>query len=119
MTVLLSLLFGVLMASATWLLLSRHALRIMLGLIIMGNAANLAIFSGGRIDGRAPPLVAGDATVLADAASNPLPQALVLTAIVISFGLVVFGLTLAWRAIGATGTADVDAMRVAEPEIRS
>jgi len=119
MTVLLALLFGVLMASATWLLLSRHALRIMLGLIIMGNAANLAIFAGGRIDGREPPLVGADATALTAAASNPLPQALVLTAIVISFGLVVFGLTLAWRAVGATGTADVDAMRIAEPEERT
>ena len=115
MTILLPALFGVLVAAAVYLLLSRHAVHLLLGLIILGNAANLAIFSAGRIDGTAPPLVPAGANALLAGAANPLPQALILTAIVISFGMVVFALALAWRAIVATGTADVDAMRVAEP----
>lgn len=115
MTILLPALFGVLVAAAVYLLLSRHAVRLLLGLIVLGNAANLAIFAAGRVDGTAPPLVAAGADALAAGAANPLPQALILTAIVISFGMVVFALALAWRTIVATGTADVDAMRVAEP----
>jgi multicomponent Na+:H+ antiporter subunit C len=115
MSLLLPALFGLLVAAAVYQLLSRHAVRLLLGLIILGNAANLAIFAAGRVDGTAPPLVLAGADTLAAGAANPLPQALILTAIVISFGMVVFALTLAWRTIVATGTVDVDAMRVAEP----
>ena len=74
----------------------------------------------GGLTSQAPPFAFEGApvevgTALGDVA-NPLPQALVLTAIVIGFGLVSFTLVLALRAlVGALGTVDVDEMRVAEP----
>lgn len=115
MEIVLALLFGLLLGSAVYLLLARSVLRMILGLLLLGNAANLAIMASGRILGTAPPLVTSGAQALADGASNPLPQALILTAIVISFSLTAFVMVLAWAAWRAEGTLDAEAMRRAEP----
>lgn len=106
--------FGVMMSVAAYLLMSRNLLRLMLGLLVLGNAANLSIFIAGRMSSSTPPLVPeGELTVAATA--NPLPQALILTAIVISFSLVAFAAVLFHRGYESLKTVDVDAMRVAEP----
>lgn len=105
--------FGILVAVAAYLILSRNVLRIVLGLLVLSNAANLAIFLAGRIGVRAPPLVEAGETTLAVSA-NPLPQALILTAIVISFSLVAFTAVLFENAHKRLGTLDPDAMREAE-----
>jgi multisubunit Na+/H+ antiporter MnhC subunit len=115
MHLLLATLFGILLAAATYLLLARSLPRMILGLLLLSNAANLAIFAGGRVLGTAPPLVASGAQALAAGAANPLPQALVLTAIVISLGLMAFALVLAWATHEATGELDAEALRDAEP----
>jgi len=115
MEFLLALLFGVLLASAIYLLLARSLARVIIGLLLLGNAANIAIIASGRILGTAPPLVQAGASALVEDASNPLPQALVLTAIVISFGLTAFIMVLAWAVWRAKGTLDSEALRVAEP----
>ena len=107
--------FGVMMAVAAYLLMSRNVLRIVLGLLVLGNAANLSIFLAGRLNSRVPPLVSAGETALAGGA-NPLPQALILTAIVISFALVAFTVVLFQSAHRRLGTLDADAMREAEPE---
>ncbi|AHB47636.1 cation:proton antiporter [Hyphomicrobium nitrativorans NL23] len=108
-----ALAFGVMIAVAAYLILSRNMLRVLLGLLVLGNAANLAIFLAGRLGSRVPPLVeAGEATVAVSA--NPLPQALILTAIVISFSLVAFTAVLFENAYKRLGTLDPDAMRDAE-----
>jgi multisubunit Na+/H+ antiporter MnhC subunit len=112
---LLALLFGVLLAGACFLLLSRSLPRMLLGLLLLGNAANVALLAGGRVGGLAPPLVERGAQVLAVGAANPLPQALILTAIVISFGLFAFALVMAWAAYRAYGIADAEELREAEP----
>jgi multisubunit Na+/H+ antiporter MnhC subunit len=112
---LLSITFGVLLGASVYLMLSRSLVRVILGLIVLGNAANLSIFTAGRIFGTAPPLVPEGATALLDGAANPLPQALVLTAIVISFGLTAFVLVLAWATNATIRTVDVEQMRLAEP----
>ncbi len=114
METLYALTFGVLLAAALYLLMSRHLLRMVLGLLLLGNAVNLAIFVGGRLSSVVPPLVPAGATSLATSA-NPLPQALILTAIVISFSLVAYTVVLFERAHRALGTTDPDAMREAEP----
>lgn len=106
--------FGVMTGVAAYLVLSRNLLRILLGLLLLGNAANLAIFLAGRIGESTPPLVPPGALALAGGA-NPLPQALVLTAIVISFALVAFTAVLFHGAQQRLRTLDSDAMRVAEP----
>ncbi|MGE0796696.1 MAG: NADH-quinone oxidoreductase subunit K [Lautropia sp.] len=114
----LALAFGVMMTVAAWLILSRNLLRLTLGLLVLGNAVNLALFVAGRLPTALPPLVT-DATAAGVPAANPLPQALILTAIVISFALVAFAVVLFERAERRLGTLDTDAMRVAEPETRS
>jgi multicomponent Na+:H+ antiporter subunit C len=106
--------FGVMVSVAAYLLMSRNLLRSLLGLLVLGNAANLAIFIAGRMGSSIPPLVPEGALTLGRSA-NPLPQALILTAIVISFALVVFAAVLFHRAHESLGTLDADAMREAEP----
>lgn len=106
--------FGVMVATAAYLLMSRNLLRIVLGLLVLGNAVNLSIFIAGRLGSNVPPLVALGETTILDSA-NPLPQALILTAIVISFALVAFTVVLFERAQRALGTMDTTEMRVAEP----
>ncbi len=112
----LSIVVGLLFAIALYLLMSRSLVRIVLGVAVLGNAANLLIFTAGRLTREIPPLVPADAKVPTEAIANPLPQALILTAIVISFALFAFVLVLAYRAYETLGTVDTSAMRVAEPK---
>ncbi|MGB6103044.1 MAG: NADH-quinone oxidoreductase subunit K [Pusillimonas sp.] len=105
---------GVMAGAAAYLLMSRNVLRMVLGLLLLGNAANLTIFVAGRLGSSLPPLIAGDQTTIAVSA-NPLPQALILTAIVISFSLVAFTVVLLHKAHQRLHIVDTEAMRVAEP----
>lgn len=109
-----ALAFGVMIAVAAYLLMSRNVLRVVLGLLVLGNATNLSIFLAGRIGDRTPPLVEAGETMLVGGA-NPLPQALILTAIVISFSLVAFTVVLFESTHRRLGTLDTEAMREAEP----
>ena len=112
---LLALGFGALLAAGTYMTLSRHLLRMVLGLSLIAIAVNLLLFLAGRAGPELPAFVdAATGAVPADS-SNPLPQALVLTAVVIGFSLLSFALVLAYRAHAALGTLDTNAMRVAEP----
>ena len=108
-------LVGALVAAAVYLMLSRDLLRFLFGLILISNAANLAIFASGRLTTGAPPLIAEGSDFPAEGVANALPQALVLTAIVIGFGLFAFALTLTLKAYKRLGTLDTSDMRVAEP----
>jgi multicomponent Na+:H+ antiporter subunit C len=112
---LLAIAVGVLVACAVFLILARDLIRVMLGLAILSNAANLVIFTSGRVTRGAPPIVPSDLKVPEGMVANPLPQALILTAIVIGFSLLAFALVLSYRAYASMRTVDVDAMRVAEP----
>lgn len=116
MEVLLSLLTGVLVAAAVFMMLSGDLMRFLFGLILISNAANLIIFVAGRLTPGAPALVPEGADFPSGIVANALPQALVLTAIVIGFGLFAFALVLAFRAYQSLGTLNVDKMRVSEPE---
>ena len=80
------------------------------GLILLSNAVNLLILTVGGVTRGAPPIITQGATELAAPYANPLPQALVLTAIVIGFGLIAFALVLVYRTYATTGTIDVDAL---------
>ena len=101
-------------AAGTYLALSRDLLRCLIGLALVGNGINLLLFCSGRLLSQMPPFVASGAQQLAVAA-NPLPQALVLTAIVISFVLLCFSLVLAIRLLQFAGSADTAKLRAAEP----
>lgn len=110
----LALTIGVLVAAAAYLLLARDLPRALLGFVLLGTGANLSILASGRVGTMAPPLVASGAEALAATAANPLPQALVLTAIVIGFGLAAFALVLVMRAHAEFGTASAEDMDEAE-----
>jgi len=102
-------------SAGVWLLLSRDNFRILVGLAILGSAVNLIIFLGGRPGTLIPPVISMDAEILAQGAASPLPQALVLTAIVIGFALLCFGLVLGARLSRAHGHADVTRQHASEP----
>lgn len=105
---------GVMASVAAYLLMSRNVLRMVLGLLLLGNSANLTIFVAGRMSSTLPPLVAiGETTI--EISANPLPQALILTAIVISFALVAFTVVLLQRSHARMHIVDTDRMRYAEP----
>lgn len=114
MTWAVALALAVVLSAGTWLALSRDILRCVIGLSIVGSGMNLLVFASGRLTATAPPIVPEGALRLAEAA-NPLPQALVLTAIVIGFALLCFSLVLAARLIDAGGTADATRLAAAEP----
>ena len=115
MEALLAVLIGALVAASVYLMLSRHVVRFLFGLVLFSNAVNLLLFAAGRVLWGAPPLVPLGLSAPMGPVANPLPQALILTAIVIGFGLLAFALVLSVRAAGALDTADLDAMRAAEP----
>lgn len=105
---------GIMASIAVYLLMSRNVLRMVLGLLLLGNAANLTIFIAGRLGSNVPPLIDSEQMTISISA-NPLPQALILTAIVISFSLVAFTVVLLYKAHQSLHLVDTDKMRVAEP----
>jgi len=111
----LAALAGLFLTAAIYLLLSRSLIRMLLGLVLLGNAINLVILVAGRLSRLVPPIILGNDTAPIAAAANPLPQALILTAIVIGFAMFAFLLVLAWRAYENLEADDTDRMRVAEP----
>jgi len=111
---LLALLVGLLFGVGIYLLLQKNLLRIVFGVIVISNAANLLIFTVGRVTRSLPPLIPEGFDAPAAAVANPLPQALVLTAIVIGFGLVVFALVLVMRTYESLQTMVPDEIEEAE-----
>ena len=116
MEVAVILLIGLFTTVAVYLLLSRSVIRMLLGLTLLGNAVNLLIFVGGRLTRAVPPLVPANVYVPEPPFANPLPQALILTAIVIGFSMFAFLLVLGYRAYQSLDADDTDRMRLAEPE---
>jgi multicomponent Na+:H+ antiporter subunit C len=95
-------LVGVLFAVGTYLLMERSLTRIALGVGVLGNGVNVLLVVVGSKPGRAP-IIGGTGTM-----TDPLPQALVLTAIVIGFALLAFLLALAWRSWTLTDDDEVE-----------
>jgi multicomponent Na+:H+ antiporter subunit C len=107
MHTLMAIVIGVLFAAGFYLLLRRGMVRIIIGLGLMGHAANLLIFTVGGLTRAVPPVIAADQKTLTGAFANPIPQALILTAIVIGFAVQAFMMVLIHRTIQTTGTADL------------
>lgn len=107
MLFLLAILVGVLYGAAVYLLLRRNIFKLVLGLIFLGHATNLLIFVAGGLTSGFPAFlrgVPGETERMAD----PLPQALILTAIVIGLGVTAFALVLVYRFYSVTKTVDFD-----------
>jgi multicomponent Na+:H+ antiporter subunit C len=110
MTGLLAVVIGVLYGVALYMLLRRTLAQVILGLGLLTNATNLLIFTVAGVVRARPPLIAPDAERLTAPFADPVPQSLILTAIVIGFGVLAFALVLAYRAFQVVGSDDLDAM---------
>ena len=105
---LLALASGILYAAGIYLMLRRRFAQLIIGLGLLANGTNLLIFTAGGLTRGRPPVVPDGATTLVEPFADPVPQALILTAIVIGFGLTAFSLVLADRVHSAVGTDDID-----------
>lgn len=109
-----AILSGVLFAVAMWLLLQRSFVKVLLGFVVLSNAANLfVLMTSGEPSRRAAPIVEGTGPWV-----DPLPQALVLTAIVIGFGVTAYLVTLLYRLFLDSGTTHLDELYADEPTER-
>ncbi len=111
MEFLLALVVGVLYAGGVYMMLRRSIVKLIFGLVLLGHAANLLIFSMGRLTRGAPPIIPDGAEVPVGMYADPVPQALILTAIVIGFGVQAFALILIRRSAETVGTDDLDSMK--------
>lgn len=111
MTVVLAVLIGVLYAAGVYLLLRRNVVRVVFGLVILGHAANLLIFTVGGLVRAGAPVAEIGATAPPVGSADPVPQALVLTAIVIGFAVVSFAAVLVKRVVKVVGSDDSDQLR--------
>jgi multicomponent Na+:H+ antiporter subunit C len=101
-----ALLVGFIFALATWLILHRDWLRILFGVMLIGHGANLVILSASGDPRHKLPPITDKVAPLAD----PLPQALLLTAIVIGFAVIAYFLTLLYRMLADSGKADLGSL---------
>ena len=111
MALLLAIFVGTLAAGGIYLLLRARTFDLVLGLTLLSYAVNVFIFLTGRLTVGAAPIVAGGRAPTLSSYADPLPQALVLTAIVIGFAMTAVMLAIALRAYGRTGSDHVDAAR--------
>ena len=99
---------GGVIAGGFYMMLRRNVFKLIIGLGLVGHAANLLIFTVGRMTRGTPPLIQHGEDIMDTPFADPLPQALILTAIVIGFGVQAFALVLLKRAYHTTGEDDLD-----------
>lgn len=118
MEVPLAVTVGVIMGGGLYLVMQRNLVRFIFGLILLSGGVNLLIFTAGRVSRGAPPIVPDGAYVPLGEVANALPQALILTAIVIGFGLTAFAMVLLLRAYERLGTVATDELtaRLRDPQ---
>jgi len=110
MEIVMSFVIGFLFMAAVYLMLSKSLLRIIIGTGVLSHGAHLLLLTMGGLGGASPPVVSPGVSDYAD----PLPQALILTAIVISFGVTAFFLVLAYRSYQELETDNMNLMRGTE-----
>jgi len=111
MELVLAILVGFLYATGIYMILRRSVVKLIIGLALLGHATNLLIFSIGDLVRGMPPLIPDDAKTLTEPFADPIPQALILTAIVIGFGSLAFAIVLIKRVYERIGTDDMDMLR--------
>jgi len=111
MEIVMAVAIGALFSAAFYMMLRRSIVKLVMGLIILSNAANLVIFSASGMTRSNPPFVDEVTKTVSANVADPLPQALILTAIVIAFGVLAFSVVLIHRAYQVVGTDDLDQMK--------
>lgn len=115
MELLLALVVGWLYACGLYLLLRRTLAQVVIGLALLTNGTNLLIFVAAGLVRGVPPLIDSGQETLGPGTADPLPQALILTAIVIGFAIQAFAMALAYRVYRSVGSDDIDALTTTEP----
>lgn len=117
MLTILPLVIGALYGMGLYMMLRRSMVKLIIGLALIGHAANLLIFvaaSGRGLVRGGPPIIAEGETAARAVIADPVPQALILTAIVIGFGVLAFALVLFHRTYDAVGVDDLDTLTTTE-----
>lgn len=114
MQLVMAVVIGGLYAAGFYLVLRRSIVKLIIGLALLANAVNLLIFTVGGLTRGTPALIPEGQTDPPPGIADPLPQALILTAIVIGFGVQAFALILIKRTYQVTGTDDTDKMTSTE-----
>jgi multicomponent Na+:H+ antiporter subunit C len=107
----LAIVIGGLYATSFYLLLRRSMVKLILGLMLFSQAVNVLLFTAAGLTRGQAPIIPADATAVPQPHADPLPQALILTAIVIGFGVLAFTLALTRRAHRGLGTDDLDELQ--------
>jgi multicomponent Na+:H+ antiporter subunit C len=107
MILLLALVTGLLYTAGFYMILRRSIVKIIFGLIFLGHAANLLIFTVGRLSRASAPFIAEGAEIAPSTIAEPVSQALILTAIVIGFGVQAFAIVLLKKAYIEVGDDDI------------
>ncbi|GGH22679.1 Na+/H+ antiporter subunit C [Sphingobacterium alkalisoli] len=116
MELLLIILLGLLYAAGVYMILRRSMVKLLLGIMLLGSGTNILIFLLGGITKGKPPVIDENAKIFQDAFADPIPQALILTAIVISFGLTAFAIVLLKRVYALVNSDDLDDLNTPEEE---
>jgi multicomponent Na+:H+ antiporter subunit C len=111
MTILLAITAGVLFAAGIYMILRRSLVKILIGLLLLSYAVNLLLFNSASLVPGRPPIIPAGQDLPPVGHADPVPQALILTAIVISFGVTAFAIVLIRKAYQVTGTDDLNEMR--------
>ncbi len=111
MNLVLPFVVGALVAAGLYLMMRRSMFKLVLGLSLLSHAAHLLIFTAGGLTREHPPLIQRHSDQLTQPYADPLPQALILTAIVISFGVTAFTIALMYRSYRETGVDDLDSLK--------
>lgn len=114
MEILLIVLIGILVSIGCYLMLDGRLLRIVIGLSIFSHSINLMFLISSKTQTEGPPLILKGQDILLSATADPLPQALILTAIVIGFAMVAFFIVLSQRIITYYGMDDVSKLKEAD-----
>jgi multicomponent Na+:H+ antiporter subunit C len=114
MEIILAFIIGGLYAAGIYMMLRRSLVKLLIGLALLSHAANLLIFTAARLTRSESPVIPMDAQVLSTASADPLPQALILTAIVISFGVTAFALALSYSTYKSVRTDDLEKMNTTD-----
>lgn len=108
---LMAVAIGILYATAIYMMLRRSIVKLVIGLMLLSNAANLLIFTTAGMTRGAPPLIPEGMSAPVGMVADPLPQAVVLTAIVIAFSVLAFAVVLIRRAYEVVKADDLDKMK--------
>lgn len=114
MEFLMAILIGILFSAALFMILRRSIIKLIIGLLFLSHAVNLLIFTMGRLTRGKAPLIDEGSKSITEAVADPLPQALVLTAIVIGFGVTAFAIVMIQRVYNSAGVDDSDKLQASD-----